>query len=371
MVDSIQLTLNWVDRAHEDYVKDLNGKMEIKLLETLATITHGKMFLEVERARIVKLQADIKEGEGDIAGAAAILQEVQVETFGGMSRRDKTEYILEQMRLVLENNDFIRCQILSKKINVKVLAAADLEDLRIRYFGYMIRYYEHHKGRLIFDEAQAYLEVFKAPSIYNDENRWKQYLIAYALRLVVAPMGDMRNGLLEDLRKEEKKKLVEIPEVKKMVDAFLHHEIFNRPVSWETFMFDSTIFEDNEIGKFRKEMFLRRSLQHDLLVCAKNYMRMPLQRISDFTHASIEDIENEIADLVDTKATVAKINRPLGVVHFGPPRTAKAVLDNWVKDVSTALDLVEDTAHIIEKERMVTAAKKQGIIAAKAAMGQA
>ena len=51
--------------------------------------------------------------------AANILQELQVETYGSMEKREKVEYILEQMRLCLAKKDYIRTQIISKKISVK------------------------------------------------------------------------------------------------------------------------------------------------------------------------------------------------------------------------------------------------------------
>ena len=40
-----------------------------------------------------------------------------------MERREKAEYILEQMRLVLGKKDFVRLQIISRKINPKLLNA--------------------------------------------------------------------------------------------------------------------------------------------------------------------------------------------------------------------------------------------------------
>ena len=43
----------------------------------------------------------------------------QVETYGSMEKREKVEFILEQMRLCIAKKDFIRAQIISKKISVK------------------------------------------------------------------------------------------------------------------------------------------------------------------------------------------------------------------------------------------------------------
>ena len=42
--------------------------------------------------------AAIKEGQGKLAEAAEIIQEVAVETFGALSKQEKIAFILEQAR---------------------------------------------------------------------------------------------------------------------------------------------------------------------------------------------------------------------------------------------------------------------------------
>lgn len=86
------------------------------LIKTLQTVTEGKIFVEIERARLTRRLAQILEAEGKIAPAADAMQEVAVETFGAMHRSEKIAYVLEQMRLCMDNNDFIRAQILSRKV---------------------------------------------------------------------------------------------------------------------------------------------------------------------------------------------------------------------------------------------------------------
>ena len=80
-------------------MKDRSKKVE--LIKKLRTITEGKIYVEVERARLTKTLADIYESEGKINEAADMLQEVAVETYGAMDPREKIEFILEQMRLCL------------------------------------------------------------------------------------------------------------------------------------------------------------------------------------------------------------------------------------------------------------------------------
>ena|SRR6185369_6253088 len=79
----------------------------------------AQIYVEVERARLTRMLSRIREDEGKIAEAAEILQELQVETFGSMDKREKTDFILEQMRLTLAKRDYTRTQIISRKINTK------------------------------------------------------------------------------------------------------------------------------------------------------------------------------------------------------------------------------------------------------------
>ena len=52
----------------------------------------------------------------------------QVETFGSMEKEEKVQFILEQMRLGLARKDFIRTQIISKKISIKFFSTAEESD---------------------------------------------------------------------------------------------------------------------------------------------------------------------------------------------------------------------------------------------------
>lgn len=89
--------------------------------------TYDQIYVEVERARITRLLSKIREDEGNITEAADILQELQVETFGSMDKREKVDFILEQMRLCLAKHDYVRTQIISKKINTKFFQDKEAE----------------------------------------------------------------------------------------------------------------------------------------------------------------------------------------------------------------------------------------------------
>lgn len=84
-----------------------------------------------------------KENENDIMEAAQILQEVQVETYGSMDKREKLEFILYQMRIMLKKQDYVRFFIISKKINENNINDAEIVDLKVAFYAYMANYYNH------------------------------------------------------------------------------------------------------------------------------------------------------------------------------------------------------------------------------------
>ena len=63
--------------------------------------------------------SDIKKEQGDINAATDILCELQVETFGSMTRREKTEFILQQVSLCIQKGDWTQAGILSRKISTR------------------------------------------------------------------------------------------------------------------------------------------------------------------------------------------------------------------------------------------------------------
>jgi len=101
-----------------------------------------QIYVEIERARLTRTLAKLKEEQGAVTEAANILQELQVETFGSMDKKEKVEFILEQMRLCLAKKDFVRTQIISKKISTKYFAD---ESTQVREFRSLIFvfYYFH------------------------------------------------------------------------------------------------------------------------------------------------------------------------------------------------------------------------------------
>jgi len=60
--------------------------------------------------------------------------------------------------------------------------------------------------------------------------------------------------------------------------------------------------------------------------------------------------EEELCDMINNKLVVAKINRPDGFVFFKQKKNENDTLNDWRFDIHKILDLVDNTANLINRE---------------------
>lgn len=206
-----------------DSAPDLETKLTT--IETLRTVTEGKIFVEVERARVTKILSDIKKEQGDLKAAADILCELQVETFGSMERREKTEFILAQVALCIENDDWTQAGILSRKISTKYLSRKpkktpeqlekekkerekkrekgedipepiedDVTDLKLQYYGQQITLAKHDDKYL--DACKHYRQVLDTEAVEEDPEKLHSVSSNLFLCSLANLSGPSKNHLL-------------------------------------------------------------------------------------------------------------------------------------------------------------------------------
>lgn len=105
----------------------LSGKQREDLIETLRSVTEGKMFLEMERARLTFILSEILLSRNETRQSRDVLGELQVETFGSLDKRQKTEYLLQQAFLNAQINDWLQMKIVTNKINPKIFKEDDTQ----------------------------------------------------------------------------------------------------------------------------------------------------------------------------------------------------------------------------------------------------
>ena len=115
---------------HETASKLSDKDLMRDLLEIVSKNSDGKIFCEVERARVIKDLSKIYEDDGELTHAAKIMLALQVETYGSMDRVEKIGLFLEQVRLAILISDLEQAQIVAKKVNTKIL-----EDLNYKVYA--------------------------------------------------------------------------------------------------------------------------------------------------------------------------------------------------------------------------------------------
>ena len=75
-----------------------------------------------------------------------------------MQNKEKVDFILYQMKLVLQRQDWIRLLFLSKKINDKSISEKGLEASKVLFYKFMVRYYVQEKDLL--NAAKAYRTIY-------------------------------------------------------------------------------------------------------------------------------------------------------------------------------------------------------------------
>lgn len=134
--------------------------------------TMHKIFLETQRARVTLLLAQHHESIASSTGSATspeareafitasdLLSDLQVETYSSMERREKTEFILEQMRLLIAvarlkdaesgkdgkdamgggEGEWVKVRVGSRKVNEEFLKEKANEVCSSFYWSYITR----------------------------------------------------------------------------------------------------------------------------------------------------------------------------------------------------------------------------------------
>jgi 26S proteasome regulatory subunit N5 len=168
----------------------------------------------------------IQEEKGDIGAAADILQEVHVETYGSLSKKEKVEFILEQMRLTVLKQDFVRSSIVAGKVNRKHLA--DMPHYKIRFFTLLATVHRHEQNalELVKDYHAIYSTLVQMESSSDNdsamddtatataadttmaattnETSWQEALKAVVVFLALSPFGNERQDILLRVSMDER-----------------------------------------------------------------------------------------------------------------------------------------------------------------------
>lgn len=337
------------------------SKARDALVEELRSITDGKMYLEAERARLTRTVAIIKEDAGDVAAAANVLQEVHVETYGSISKREKIEFILEQMRLTLLKKDYVRAYIVSNKVKKGMLEEEGMAELKVKFYELLTNYWKHEKNAL--ELAKCYHAVYSTASVQEDDAKSKEALTNTVVFLCLSEYSNEVKDMMERVNLDGK--LEKIPECKETLGRYLKEEIIGYPLPHQAALESIPAFteevdtsnNEEEAGSSLKEhwhsTFHTRIIQHNLRIASIYYKQIHTSRLATLLSLTAAEIEKHISQMVSNGTLYAKIDRPKDVVRFSKKRNEEEVLTDWASDIKQLLGLVEKTSYLIQKENMV------------------
>jgi len=348
----VQKCIPWCVKDH--FVPlEVSGEAKVardKLVEALRDITDGKIFLEGERARLTRALAIIKEQGGDVAGAADVLQEVHVETYGSLSKKEKVEFILEQMRLTLGKKDYVRSAIVAGKVSKKQLKEENMEEYKVKFYTLLAELHRHEKDA--FALAKDYHAIYSTPHILKDDAKWKQALESAVVFLALSPYSNEQQDMLH--RVNEDGNLEKLPSYQTTIQLLLKKEIIAYPLAQQQELESLSAFLEGgeDLAKFWHDAFHRRIIQHNVRIAAIYYKRIHGARLAQLLGLDRDRLEREISTMVSDGSVYAKIDRPNDIVRFAAPKDPEAILTDWAADIGKLLHLVETTTHLINKENM-------------------
>ncbi|OQR82158.1 26S proteasome non-ATPase regulatory subunit 12, partial [Thraustotheca clavata] len=273
-------------------------------------------------AQLTQLLSQIKEKNGLIAEAADILQEVHVETYGAMTKLEKVEFILEQVRLTLAKKDYVRAFILSKKILRRVLEEENFEAVKIKFYRLMIEYDTHENNPL--ELCRHWQSIFSTKTLAPAEKAEAlQHAMIFA---VISPHSNLQQDMLFKLANEPLR--FDLPVYETLMKLFTNKEIIPYPLPVQAQIQSHAIFADFNRGQAWLEDLHTRTTEHNIRVVATHYQRIRLPHLANMIGLSEEITEARISSLVSSASIYAKIDRPAKIVYFQKPQSPEELLTN-------------------------------------------
>ncbi|ODO05584.1 hypothetical protein I350_04641 [Cryptococcus amylolentus CBS 6273] len=403
VVRMVDEAIKWLPelRARKDK-GDYNGKDKVdrwlELVKTLRDITEGKIFLELPRARLTGMLAAHHEALAETAPkdaqpvtakehldtAADLMSDIQVETYSSMDKREKTEFILEQMRLESQRGNWVRVRVGSRKINRVYLKDKEVQDIKLRFYDLIVQLALQDDEYL--EACQAYQEVWDTEEVKADAAKELSAIENIIIYVVLASYNNEQSDMIHKLYANAA--LQKAPLHFDLLKCFVTKELMR----WKgiediygTTLRQSPIFapgstlgkkigvtekakktteEFENPGDKRWEELHKRVVEHNIRVVATYYSRITLPRLSALLDLPPLTTERTLCQLVTSKTVYARIDRPAGIVDFRKKQNVNGTLNGWSGDLGKMLDLVEKASHLVSKEYAMHEAVKGKKVAA-------
>ncbi|KAL5282650.1 PSMD12.2 family protein [Megaselia abdita] len=320
---------------------------KIILINDLRDLSNGKTYLEIERARLTKALADIKEEEGFVKEASDILAELKIESIGTMTSVERIELFLHQMRLFVATGQVDLAQVLSKKVPTKFLDEQGNELLKLAYYKLKVKL----ERETSYQNTSRYYSKLSEISILSREE--KKLMIANALIFsILAPHDNEKSTLMGELLKNPI--VQKHNNLKSMLEYFLRQELIEMTEFCDMHsesLKDLTILKDStSYGNKVRQDLRKRYIEHNLLLISKYYSRITIKRLGELLHLKEDVVEQFICDMVSSGSFEVKIDRFLGICEFNKKKKCSGLLCHWIEELNDVMFKINKVGHEVNKE---------------------
>ncbi|KAF5140127.1 26s proteasome regulatory complex component [Vairimorpha ceranae] len=311
-------SIRWL--VNEIFTSKKDDNKFIKML--LSEVIEGKIYLERER---VEYTLYLMSRASSPEEALSFILDVPVETFTLIDDTTIIRYQLEQLRLCLEVQDWIKANIILKRIRQRYFEENNAIEERLNFYTYKIR--------LLLGQGN-FLEASKTYLNLNKYYEKKEYAVLASFFCIIAEEKDYDTMriLLNDKYNDKNMRII--------LDQFLDNLLIKKDII-EDLKQILTNFLNIEIFMLKIHDAIN---YHNFKIIEKFYSIINISTFTDLMEMNEEDLINKISFMVNTQQSKCKINQREKTVTFENKK--------MIKNVDNLMDKLITVDHLIHKETL-------------------
>lgn len=326
--NQIKISYQWlIDKVFEMHKDELDSEefpeRNVKfMVEVLTSVIEGKLYLEKQRRDYANYIKKIYEKFNMCDKALEIAYNVPIETFSSLSLHEIAIYQLDVLKLCILTKDFIRAEIMVKKVKRKHLEAVNdkvsvfmLALLKTDYFGMTGDLLEATKILMeileIPDSSDQKYEVprfthfFELGGCAEHLNRKiKEVFCIYASFFAI--LSNKRKEKAEYLERLHKNKY-NVEEIRKQIDYFRSIELIDK---------ENVMLVLRRINSSYEKEILDAINDHNLRIISRFCSSITFADLSALLMSPLNKCVEQICDEVNNHDLQCKIDQNNGVVFF-------------------------------------------------------
>lgn len=316
------------------------------LTNLLKEIIEGKFYLEDERIQITTHLKFLHESNNDFQSALSAIF-IPVETFN-IDEKRKTEYLLEILRLCIKNEDWVKSEIVSKRVRLSYFTEKNEKELEVKFYRCMIGI---SLGQKRFKDACYYFR-----KLYEIESCRRNAVMCSFFGILCGDMGVLRFCVECKDNSEEMRRVVRMFLVDVVIPVRLVEIVSTIATSSDNSIFSNDVNGDesgvNEVESVvGVHVFLGDFLSavngHNFRVISMFFERIRIADLMGIMQCEESECIKIVCDSVNKGMINARIDQSKSVVIF-----KRGEKNDSEERIERVLNRLVKINHLIMKENM-------------------